>query len=77
LPERVGDVTAKNHENRIDPIPSSRRIVPCAKPRTKKPRKYTTISRSTVADPLRERPDIHPVSPPSTTPAAEPEPAQG
>ena len=29
-------------------MPSSRRIVPCAKPSTKKPMKYRTISRSTV-----------------------------
>ena len=40
-------------------MPSRRRIVPCAKPSTKKPMKYRTISRSTVLIPAEECPEIH------------------
>ena len=46
---------ASRNENRIDAMPIRRRIVPWAKPRTKKPMKYRTMSRSTVLDPFQER----------------------
>ena len=42
-------------------MPSSRRIVPWAKPRTKKPMKYRTIRRSTVLIAFQECSDIHAV----------------
>ena len=59
---------ASRNENRIEPMPSSRRIVPCAKPSTKKPMKNRTMSRSTVPIAAEEFPEIHAVASVQTAP---------
>ena len=46
-------MAARRNENRTDPSPISRRMVPWAKPSTKKPAKNRNSSRSTVLMPPR------------------------